>query len=107
MFEYEPRVTHPISHLVEIFDIYCRSWLWKFVTPHPSLSLTHLSTLFLAPWLLYLALRNIGICKIYALAGTSLFLTNSGRLSLLVLGFSLDRERQFRGGDTHKCHMSE
>ena len=51
-FELSSRSTRPLSELLEIFDTKFRVWLWQYLTPHPSLSLTMIFTLIFSPILL-------------------------------------------------------
>ena|SRR5688572_9976567 len=60
-FEYEPRVTRPLSHGIEILDTKFRAWVWNFLVPHPSLSLTWFFLLGLSPLLFFGLLRNLDI----------------------------------------------
>ncbi|MBF0122556.1 MAG: hypothetical protein HQL21_03980, partial [Candidatus Omnitrophica bacterium] len=60
-----PRITRPLSSYFQILDAKFRAWLWRYILPHPSLSLTWLFSLLLAPLFLYLSLRNLGVdCNI-------------------------------------------
>ncbi len=87
VFEYEPRCTRPLSSYFEILDTKCCAWLWNFMVPHPSLSLTWLFLLILSPWLFYKLLRNLGIPRYLAGMITALYLGNPSTLSLVAVNF--------------------
>jgi len=87
MFEFEPRITRPLSNLFELFDTSFRAIAWGFVPPLPSLSLTWPFTLVIAPTLLFLLLRRLGIERWLALLSTALYVANPGVLSLEVMVF--------------------
>ena len=78
VFEYKPRCTRPLSSYFEIMDTKFRSWAWRFVCPHPSLSLTWIFSLVLAPLLLFRLLRNLGASPNTGLALTAYYLATPG-----------------------------
>jgi hypothetical protein len=87
VFEVLPRLTRPLSSLMETLDNSIRKRLWQSYTPHPTLSLTWLFTLALSPILFYGVLRALGVRDFFAWCGVALYLCNSGVLSLLAIGF--------------------
>ena len=80
-FNGQIRCTRPLSSYFEILDTKFRCWLWKFMMPHPSLSLTWIFSLILAPLLLYGLLRNRTISTNTAIGLVSLYLATPGVLS--------------------------
>ena len=86
-FEAGPRITRPLSTLMLALDTKFRAWLWRYVVPHPSVSLTYLFSLILSPLLLYRLLRNLEVDANTALGGTALYLASPGLLSLVVMLF--------------------
>ena len=87
VFEYEPRITRPLSHVFEIINTKFRAWLWKALPPHPSLSLTWFFILGLSPLMFFGLLRNLGIERSLAGMITALYLANPGTLSLAAVDF--------------------
>jgi hypothetical protein len=87
LFEYEPRLTRPLSSLFELFDTPFRTMLWHVIPPHPSLSLTWILSLFVAPLLLFLVLRQLKISDCGAALAMALYVANPGVLSLESLMF--------------------
>jgi hypothetical protein len=87
VFEYEPRVTRPLSNVFELFDTWFRAMLWRAIPPHPSLSLTWPFSLFAAPYLLYRLLRRLGVAEGIAAVACALYVANPGVLSLEVMLF--------------------
>jgi hypothetical protein len=86
-FEYEPRISRPLSHVFEIMDTKFRVWLWNFLVPHPSLSLTWFFLLGLSPVLFFKLLRNLDIEPSVAAMTTALYLATPGTLSLAAVDF--------------------
>ena len=82
IFEYEPRLTRPLSSLFEIYDTPFRAALWHVIPPHPSLSLTWIFSLILAPLLLFAVLRQLKAGSGTALLAIALYVANPGILSL-------------------------
>ena len=80
-FEYKPRLTRPLSSYFEIIDTKFRTWLWHYICPHPSLSLTWVFSLILAPLYLYKLLKNLGIHSNLAIAMISYYLATPEILS--------------------------
>ncbi|MEW5895191.1 MAG: hypothetical protein AB1650_05495 [Candidatus Omnitrophota bacterium] len=87
IFEHEPRITRPLSSVFEILDTHFRVWLWKFIPPHPSLSLTWFFTFIFSPILLYGLLKNFGLSGNIRFAAIALFLMNPGILSYSAMLF--------------------
>ncbi len=87
VFEWSNRVTRPLSSTFEILDTHFRAWLWRFIAPLPSLSLTFLFTLVLCPAIFYKFLRNVGIRPGVALVATAYMLLHPGSLSLVAMLF--------------------
>jgi hypothetical protein len=86
-FEYEARTTRPLSSMAEIIDTKFRVWLWKYIIPHPSLSITWVLLLLISPLVFYKVLRNIGIEKTLSIVISCLYVTNPATLSLAVVNF--------------------
>jgi hypothetical protein len=86
-FEFVPRTTRPLASLFEIVDTVFRSHLWKYFTPHPSLSLSWFFTLFAGPWLLYRILILRGVSSFAAVALIGVYLAQMGTLSSIVMLF--------------------
>src|SRR5688572_4280485 len=87
VFEVRPRLTRPLSSLVEIVDHAIRKRLWQTWTPPPTLSITYFFTLVLTPFLLYGVLRALAVRPSVAYCGVALYFANPGVLSLLAIGF--------------------
>ncbi|MBF0595837.1 MAG: hypothetical protein HQL22_12845 [Candidatus Omnitrophica bacterium] len=87
VFECDGRASRPLSELFSIIDYKCRSYLWQWIPPHPSLSLTWIFSLFLSPVFLYKFLRNLKIDGNVALAAVALYLMNPAVLSYSVMLF--------------------
>lgn len=87
VFEAAPRLTRPLSSLLEAVDFMIRGALWRLMPPHPTLSVTWLFTLLVIPLVLYGVLRSLRIKPLLALGGVALYLANPGTLSMLVMGF--------------------
>lgn len=83
-FEFAPRTTRPFASLFEIVDTVLRSYLWKSFTPHPSLSLSWILTLFFSPWLLYRIFIMRGVASFVAISLIGVYLTQMGTLSYVV-----------------------
>ena len=87
VFEHGPRLTRPLSSFFEIVDTRFRIWLWRRISPHPSLSLTWLFSFGFSPLFLFLFLKNIRIKTNIGLAAVSLYLMSPGTLSYSVMLF--------------------
>jgi hypothetical protein len=85
--ESAPRVSRPLSNILEVLDTHCRIFLWRFIPPHPAFSLAHIFTLVISPLLLYRILRLFGTSVTVAFCGIALYLSNPGILSLLAMNF--------------------
>ncbi len=81
LFEYKPRSTRPLSSYFEIIDTKFRCWLWRYMLPHPSLSLSWIFSLILAPLFLYQLLRNMNISPPVATTLVAFYLATPGVLS--------------------------
>lgn len=86
-FDANDRNTRLLANTFEIFDTHFRSWLWRYIEPVPSLSLTYLFSLILGPWLFYRLLRSLGIRSSIAIFAMAIMLLNPGSLSLVVMLF--------------------
>ncbi len=82
-----PRVTRPLSSYFQILDTKFRCWLWTYLLPHPSLSLTWVFTLILGPFIFYRLLRNLEISANLAITMTSFYLMTPAVMSFLTLYF--------------------
>jgi hypothetical protein len=82
-----PRITRPFSNLFELVDAKFRAWLWRFIPPHPSLSLSWPLSFILVPVLLRRFFRNIGCGEDIALGGVCLYLASIGFLEPLIMLF--------------------
>jgi hypothetical protein len=87
IFEFSERITRPFSSIFEIVDTHFRAWLWQYITPISSLSLTFIFSLILGPILYYKFLINIKIRQAIAIFATVIMLLNPGSLSLVVMLF--------------------
>lgn len=87
IFEFAPRTTRPLASLFEIVDTVFRSYLWKFVTPHPSLSLSWIFTLIVSPLILYRILLLRGVSSFASFAMIGIYLTQMGTLSSVAMLF--------------------
>lgn len=87
VFEYLPRINRPLSSLFEIIDTKFRSFLWNFLIPHPTFSLTFLFSLFFSPYLIYRILKNFGVDRNISICISALYLSNPGLLSLISMSF--------------------
>ena len=76
-----PRITRPLSNYFQILNAKFRTQLWRFILPHPSLSLTWIFSLFLTPLFLYLLLRNMGITSNTAIGMTAFYILTPTTLS--------------------------
>ncbi len=85
--EVESRTTRWVSWHLDFLDTKFRVWLWRFLPPHPSFSLTWLWILVLNPWLLFIYLRlrrfSVGI----SLTVTAFYLMTPASLSGLFMLF--------------------
>jgi len=87
VFENGPRVSRPLSCGLEVLDTKFRAWLWHYLPPRPSLSLTLFFTLFLTPLCLFGLLRNLGLAPDLSRLATALYLASPGCLSCVSLLF--------------------
>ena len=86
-FEFVPRPTRPLSSYFEIIDTKFRSWLWQYVPPHPSLSLTWIFTLGLTPLALFYFLRSLRIEPNIALSAVAYYLSTPAVMSCVFMLF--------------------
>lgn len=82
-----PRSTRPLSAYFDILDTKFRSWLWKYILPHPSLSLTWIFSILLSPVFLFLLLRRMGVDINVALAAVSFYLVTPAIMSSFSMFF--------------------
>lgn len=84
-----PRVSRArfLSYLVLVANIVLRNWLFHFVPPHPSLSVTWLFALFLTPFFLYRLVLNLLRDKETALISTIMYLSLPGSLIPIIMLF--------------------
>lgn len=87
VFEYSDRLTRPLSSMFEILDTHLRAWLWHYIKPITSLSITFVFSLLLNPLLFYKFLLNLKIRRSIAVLATSLMILSPGSLSVLVMYF--------------------
>ncbi|MCX6348057.1 MAG: discoidin domain-containing protein, partial [Candidatus Aureabacteria bacterium] len=76
-----------LSYAVQIINAKFRVWLWEYLPPHPSLSLTWIFSLILSPLLLFKFLRNFARSHLSAWSGISLYILSLGFLSGITLLF--------------------
>jgi len=76
-----------LSYVTQILTIKLRLALYPFVPPHPTLQLTWISSLFLAPLFLYKAVKNMTDSKPAAIQTTLLYMCSVGLLSHLSFWF--------------------
>jgi len=69
-----------LSYLAYIVSIKTRLILWRFMRPHPTVSIVWIFTLFWAPWILFKFLREILEDATAALAGVVVYLSTVGYL---------------------------
>lgn len=87
LFEGGPRVGRPLSSYFEIVDTRLRAWLWRWVLPHPSLSLTFVFTLGVSPLLLWTILRHLDVERATSLFAVALYVGSPSFYSLVVMNF--------------------
>jgi hypothetical protein len=87
VFEFAERVTRPASSIFEIIDTHARAWLWQYIQPHPSFSLTYFFTLILNPILLFKLLRRFEVRREIALLTVAIYLVQPGTSSLITMLF--------------------
>ena len=86
-FESAPRTSRPLSSYFEILDTKFRCWLWHYVLPHPSLSLTWIFSFMATPLLFYRLLRYWQVSVNTAMAMTAFYLMTPEVLSCTVMLF--------------------
>ncbi len=86
-FENAPRTTRPFSSYFEILDTKFRCWLWHYMLPLPSLSLTWIFSFIGAPLLLYRLLRYWKVGMNTAMAMTAFYLMTPAVMSCAVMLF--------------------
>ena len=87
VFEGAARFTRFLSSYFEIVDTKFRAWVWHYLPPHPSLSLTWIFSLLFSPVFLFLFLRNLKIDSTVALSAVLWFMLTPGFLSTVVMLF--------------------
>jgi hypothetical protein len=73
--------TRFVSYALQIVNIKFRMWLWRFMPPHPSLSLVWLFILFLTPLFLYKFVRILTGKVLVSWITVLLFVVSAGSLS--------------------------
>ncbi|MBF0504889.1 MAG: hypothetical protein HQL14_07280 [Candidatus Omnitrophica bacterium] len=81
------RITRPLSSYFEILDTKFRCWLWHFMPPHPSVSLTWIFSFIGAPVFLYRLMRYWKVSQNTALAMTAFYLMTPAVMSYAVMLF--------------------
>jgi hypothetical protein len=87
IMEIQPRYTRPLSNITEFFDTNFRALLWEFIVPIPSLKISNIFLILLAPLLVYKTLKNLGCDHFYSILGIILFILSPGFLSHLIMDF--------------------
>ncbi len=77
----------PLSYLALVLNIILRNWLFQFILPHPSLSLTWMVALALSPFFLFRLMTNLTHDKNVALMTTILYLSLPGTLIPVMMYF--------------------
>lgn len=75
-----PRVRF-VSNLLLLLNVKLRVWLWNYIPPHPSLSLTWLFSLILSPIFFYRLIYNLTHDRRACWIGLSLYFISTGFLS--------------------------
>lgn len=87
LFEYAPRPFRPLSSFMEMLDFDLRANLWRYMLPHPGLSLTWIFTFILSPILMYKLLRRMQGSREFSLIGIAIYLSSMGCLSVSAVFF--------------------
>ena len=82
-----PRLSRPLSNILNLVNAKFRGWLWHFIPPHPSFSLSWFLSFLLVPLLLFRFFRNMGYHETIALGGVGLYLASVGFLGPLIMLF--------------------
>ncbi len=82
-----PRLTRPLSSFLDLANAHFRVWFHATIFPHPSVSLTWIASLLLAPWFLFKAMRHLGLSAFWGLCGVGIYLSLPGQLSLMAMDF--------------------
>ena len=77
----------PFSYLILAANTVLRNWLFRFIPPHPSLSITWIVALVLSPLLLYRLIFHLSGNKETAWMGTILYLSLPGSLIPIIMLF--------------------
>lgn len=77
----------PLSHALQVLTILLRNWLFQYIPPHPSLSITWIFSLFLSPFFLYKLVRNLTGDKSTALLTSLIYLALPGNLIPIMMLF--------------------
>jgi hypothetical protein len=83
---FAPRIRF-LSNLFYVLNIKLRVWLWNYIPPHPTFSLTWIFSLLLSPVLLYRLIRRMTGERSSAWVGLALYVTSWGFLSNILLLF--------------------
>lgn len=76
-----------LSHLFQIINLKFRNYLFNFILPHPSLSLTWIFTLILSPIFLFKLVYNLTSSRTTSWISVLLYAVSPGALSLVTLLF--------------------
>jgi len=76
-----------LSYLSQIVNSKFRIWLFNFIPPHPSLSLTWIFTFILSPFFLFRLVDNLTSNRIASWISVLLYVASSGCLSLAIMLF--------------------
>jgi hypothetical protein len=79
------RITRPLSNMFELLNAKFRVWLWNFVPPHPSLSLSWPLSFILVPLLLFLFFKNMGCSGEISFSGAMMYLATIGFLGPIIM----------------------
>lgn len=77
----------PLSYIFLTANIIFRNWLFQYMPPHPSLSITWIFALFLSPYFLYKLILNLMNDKKIALMTTIVYLCLPGTLIPIMMLF--------------------
>src|SRR3989338_7448237 len=83
----QARISRPFSNMLELLNAKFRVWMWQFIPPHPSFSLTWLMNFILVPPLLYLFFRHMGCTWEIAFGGMMFYIATIGFLGPLIMLF--------------------
>jgi len=86
-FDFQNSRPRFFSYFFQIINLKFRIWLFAFIPPHPSLSLTWIFTLLLSPFFLFRLVRNLSLNRVTAWIAVILYFLSPGFLSHLTLLF--------------------